>query len=158
MWVLRPISIKNSFIIEAVVVVGARGFEPPTSASRTLRSTRLSHAPQYHRSVFGLSRIRLGFGAEGGSRTHTRLPSTVFETAASAIPPLRLSRLASAQLQDRGHLLQANTSLVGARGFEPPTSATPLQCATRLRYAPSWQAGQESNLQPADLEAAALPN
>jgi DNA invertase Pin-like site-specific DNA recombinase len=28
-----------------VVMVGARGFEPPTSASRTLRSTKLSHAP-----------------------------------------------------------------------------------------------------------------
>jgi hypothetical protein len=28
-------------------------------------------------------------GAEGGSRTHTGLPPAVFETAASAIPPLR---------------------------------------------------------------------
>ena len=27
--------------------------------------------------------------------------------------------------------------LVGARGFEPPTTATPLRCATRLRYAPN---------------------
>ena len=27
--------------------------------------------------------------------------------------------------------------MVGARGFEPPTTATPLRCATRLRYAPS---------------------
>jgi hypothetical protein len=26
--------------------------------------------------------------------------------------------------------------MVGARGFEPPTTATPLRCATRLRYAP----------------------
>ena len=26
--------------------------------------------------------------------------------------------------------------LVGARGFEPPTTATPLRCATRLRYTP----------------------
>src|SRR5262245_64826201 len=31
----------------------------------------------------------LANGAEGGSRTRTRLPSAVFETAASAIPPLR---------------------------------------------------------------------
>jgi hypothetical protein len=30
----------------------------------------------------------------------------------------------------------AKYELVGARGFEPPTTATPLQCATRLRYAP----------------------
>jgi hypothetical protein len=28
-----------------VRLVGARGFEPPTSRSRTVRSTRLSHAP-----------------------------------------------------------------------------------------------------------------
>src|SRR5690349_15973343 len=27
-------------------LVGASGFEPPTSATRTLRSTRLSHAPR----------------------------------------------------------------------------------------------------------------
>ncbi len=26
-------------------MVGARGFEPPTSASRTLRATRLRYAP-----------------------------------------------------------------------------------------------------------------
>ena len=34
-------------------------------------------------------------GAEGGIRTHTRLPSAVFETAASAIPPLRPGRHAT---------------------------------------------------------------
>ena len=28
-----------------LLMVGARGFEPPTSRSRTERSTRLSHAP-----------------------------------------------------------------------------------------------------------------
>lgn len=28
-------------------------------------------------------------------------------------------------------------SLVGARGFEPPTTGTPCRCATRLRYAPN---------------------
>ena len=26
--------------------------------------------------------------------------------------------------------------LVGARGFEPPTTSPPAKCATRLRYAP----------------------
>ncbi len=30
----------------------------------------------------------------------------------------------------------AHMDVVGARGFEPPTTATPLRCATRLRYAP----------------------
>lgn len=39
--------IKNSLEIigNKGNVVGARGFEPPTSRSRTVRSTRLSHAP-----------------------------------------------------------------------------------------------------------------
>ncbi len=27
--------------------------------------------------------------------------------------------------------------LVGVRGFEPPTTSTPLKCATGLRYTPS---------------------
>ena len=27
--------------------------------------------------------------------------------------------------------------MVGARGFEPPTTSTPRMCATRLRYAPT---------------------
>jgi len=27
--------------------------------------------------------------------------------------------------------------LVGARGFEPPASSTPLKYATKLRYAPT---------------------
>jgi hypothetical protein len=31
--------------INAEQMVGARGFEPPTSASRTLRATRLRYAP-----------------------------------------------------------------------------------------------------------------
>src|SRR4051794_35885598 len=38
------------------VLVGARGFEPPASASRTLRSTRLSHAPTT--SEMGSSKAR----------------------------------------------------------------------------------------------------
>ena len=31
--------------IRSVGLVGARGFEPPTSASRTLRAAKLRHAP-----------------------------------------------------------------------------------------------------------------
>jgi hypothetical protein len=34
--------------------------------------------------------LKLG-GAEGRTRTDTRLPSLVFETSASTIPPLRLA-------------------------------------------------------------------
>jgi hypothetical protein len=29
--------------------------------------------------------------------------------------------------------------MVGARGFEPPTPCTPCKCATRLRYAPTFE-------------------
>jgi hypothetical protein len=29
--------------------------------------------------------------------------------------------------------------LVGARGFEPPTTCTPCKYATRLRYAPNYK-------------------
>ncbi len=28
--------------------------------------------------------------------------------------------------------------MIGARGFEPPTPATPLRCATKLRHAPTY--------------------
>ena len=37
-----------------------------------------------------VSCLKLG-GAEGRTRTDTRLPSLVFETSASTIPPLRLA-------------------------------------------------------------------
>ena len=33
------------YLIDRELLVGASGFEPPTSRSRTVRSTRLSHAP-----------------------------------------------------------------------------------------------------------------
>ena len=36
---------RPSFLFLLRFLVGARGFEPPTSRSRTVRSTRLSHAP-----------------------------------------------------------------------------------------------------------------
>ena len=34
-----------SFHAKSVSLVGARGFEPPTSSSRTMRATKLRHAP-----------------------------------------------------------------------------------------------------------------
>jgi hypothetical protein len=36
-------------------------------------------------------------------------------------------------------LVQFDLILVGARGFEPPTTSPPAKCATRLRYAPKPQ-------------------
>ena len=41
--------------LDLVSLVGARGFEPPTSASRTLRSTKLSHAPTEGPAAHGAS-------------------------------------------------------------------------------------------------------
>ena len=35
-----------------------------------------------------------------------------------------------------GYPLVPTGCLVGARGFEPPTTRPPVWCATRLRYAP----------------------
>ena len=45
-----------------------------------------------------------------------------------------------------GFLESFPTSLrsVGARGFEPPTTTTPLWCATGLRYAPLLEQEQYS--------------
>jgi hypothetical protein len=34
-----------------VIHIGARGFEPPTSWSQTTRSTKLSYAPIYDKSL-----------------------------------------------------------------------------------------------------------
>ena len=38
-------SLDGKLLTYCELLVGARGFEPPTSRSRTVRSTRLSHAP-----------------------------------------------------------------------------------------------------------------
>jgi hypothetical protein len=40
-------------------------------------------------------------------------------------------------------------SMVGARGFEPPTLCTPCRCATRLRYAPRMRIISEGATAPA---------
>ena len=47
--------------------------------------------------------------------------------------------------------------LVGARGFEPPTTSPPAKCATRLRYAPKARIVAEIEppkkiVQPAEAE------
>ena len=46
-WLLGLVAVRQERLRTQRVMelVGARGFEPPTSASRTLRSTKLSHAP-----------------------------------------------------------------------------------------------------------------
>ena len=37
--------LAEAFRADELVMVGARGFEPPTSSSRTMRATKLRHAP-----------------------------------------------------------------------------------------------------------------
>ena len=64
-------------------------------------------------------------GAEGGTRTPTRLPSTVFETVASAIPPSRreddLERINTLKMQSGAEpkVLRRDTSVEATSGFEP---------------------------------------
>jgi hypothetical protein len=60
----------NENSVEVCVVkkmVGAEGFEPPTPASQTLCSTRLSHAPTF--AVCGFLEVYWKFGRGGGIRT-----------------------------------------------------------------------------------------
>ena len=63
-------------------------------AARTARiasqgaAWRMRRADDFAPGIFLILEAANG-GAEGGTRTHTSLHSTVFETVASAIPPLR---------------------------------------------------------------------
>ena len=55
-------------------MVGARGFEPPTSSSRTMRATKLRHAPTESPVVQGLRMIAQAGGA--GHQPHSENRST----------------------------------------------------------------------------------
>jgi hypothetical protein len=82
--------IKSNSVTEAAFV--GRGERIRTS-DLSVPNAALYQAeprPEYDRDTLREEpELSLCIGAEGGSRTHTRLPSTVFETVASAIPPLR---------------------------------------------------------------------
>ena len=69
-------------------------------------------------------------------------------TELNGLPPItgdRLRRTISNQMATSARIEKGLTSiackalisLVGARGFEPPTTCTPCRYATRLRYAPN---------------------
>ena len=60
------------------------------------------------------------YGAPGGTRTHD--------------PRLRRPVLYPAELRARRRAIR---SMVGARGFEPPTLCSQSRCSTRLSYAPT---------------------
>ena len=46
-WLLGLVAVRGQQLLTQPVMglVGARGFEPPTSSSRTMRATKLRHAP-----------------------------------------------------------------------------------------------------------------
>ena len=72
--------------------IGLAGPQPKQRPAGAYRSWRLGVGRRLIAASIAAQRIRQPTGAEGGIRTHTRLPSAVFETAASAIPPLRPER------------------------------------------------------------------
>ena len=47
----------GALLDDQVSLVGARGFEPPTSSSRTMRATKLRHAPTEGARLQGLRMI-----------------------------------------------------------------------------------------------------
>ena len=47
--------------------------------------------------------------------------------------------LTTGKNNEAGLVFQHLDYLVGARGFEPPTTWPPAKYATRLRYAPNWE-------------------
>ena len=54
------------------ILVGARGFEPPTSSSRTMRATKLRHAPTEGARLQGLRMIaQTGRSSETGDACQT---------------------------------------------------------------------------------------
>jgi hypothetical protein len=61
---------QQRWAVSCLMLVGARGFEPPTPRSRTECSTRLSHAPttrgSYRTSTGAVESLRIGAGADGG--------------------------------------------------------------------------------------------
>src|SRR5438445_8294117 len=73
-------------------MVGARGFEPPTSRSRTVRATRLRYAPNGPAHYTGIR----------GSRLPGVLSHELHELALPALPR---ARLAARALHDGEHLV-----------------------------------------------------
>src|ERR687886_975400 len=91
-------------------LVGARGFEPPASASRTLRSTRLSHAPMSLVCCFLVPKVGVE-PTRGCPQRFLRPPRLPFRH----FGPFTAAAVCQ----------QSRIVLVGARGFEPPTTRPP---------------------------------
>src|SRR5690606_1472339 len=93
-----------------LVVVGARGFEPPTSASRTLRAAGLRHAPWQRTEITMLSRFRQGRTAPTRYPTLSRSVASIPGTyngrkpaGSQRYPPTRinLTRRSLEHIRDR---------------------------------------------------------
>ena len=122
----------------AVLACLSAGASPAGSRTATRSSPP---APDERRPRDDLPPGRTGAGTEGGIRTHTGLPPAVFETAASAIPPLRPGDrivappgTATAGRRQSGHA-QPACRLVRHPSPDPMLDSPRLTTATR-RVAP----------------------
>src|SRR4051794_5144330 len=91
------------------------GFEPTTTRITIWDSTVELRPPL-------IKHARTPSGLPGGNRTHN--------------PQLRRLVLYPVELRAAGQTLSCNDTLVGVRGFEPPTSWSQTRRATGLRYTP----------------------
>ncbi len=99
-------------------LVGARGFEPPASWSRTRRSTRLSHAPNSYQS--------------SGSHRGTQVHSPKFKTSA-ALPPPR-----SVPYYDTTQPAAALPVMPSSACWTGPESTSVHPRTPRYPQSPSW--------------------
>jgi hypothetical protein len=103
------------------MLVGARGFEPPTSRSRTERSTRLSHAPTTRRVYTGrfdgAMLIHVSTERADGVRM-TGIPSlgTTGSDATVAVRPDRTTLAVGKALQEKKREADALVRLIEAAG------------------------------------------
>jgi hypothetical protein len=120
------------------------GFEPG------LKDPKSSVLPLHNSAISDqLLSSRYSWCRRSDSNRHGGFPPTVFETAASAIPPLRLG------------IDSSHSVMVPRRRFElrrairspPPQDGVSTYSTTSAK----WQEWQDSNPRPAVLETAALP-
>ena len=90
--------VEAFFAAHLLVMVGARGFEPPTSSSRTMRATKLRHAPTEVLVVQSP-----GIVARAGRDRHAAPGRTGGRPGARASPQARARPLGGAGLLDLQH-------------------------------------------------------
>src|SRR5437868_5738007 len=121
---------RDDGVVETLLLGKGDGFVECSKAEADLVQSVLSTGPAHQR-----------LGSARGRRL-------VFENPFTGLRPARLhrilGRLEDASLHHRllvpctvDVVLPASRAVVGARGFEPPTSCSQSRCSTRLSYAPS---------------------